>query len=191
MFTSELTLKRGDFAASSFGGDIGVRVSPRIDIVLNASHAKSSQLSEFRNWVDNNDQPIEQVTTFRRLPATLSARYFPMERGRAVGRHAWVPSSLLPYVGAGAGVVWYKLTQDGDFVDHETLDIFHDHLESSGSAGTAHVMAGAQWWPIARLGLTAEARYAWASATLKEGFSEFNSIDLKGFQWTAGVAARF
>jgi opacity protein-like surface antigen len=191
LFTRDLTLDRSDFASASIGGEIGVTVAPRFDIVIGLSRTQSSRPSEFRDWVDNDDQPIEQVTTFRRIPLTLSARYYPFDRGHAVGRYAWIPTSLSPYVGAGAGVVWYKLTQDGDFVDNTTLEIFHDHLTSSGSTPSAHVFAGAQWWPLPRAGLTAEARYAWGSATLRDGFSEFESIDLRGFQWTAGVAARF
>ena len=191
LFTRELTLEKSDFAAFSVGGDIGVRATDRLDIVLGLSYASSSKSSEFRDWVDNNDLPIEQSTDLRRVPLTLSARFFPTDRGRSVGRYAWVPSPLLPYVGAGVGVTWYKLEQEGDFVDSESLDIFYDRLESNNVAPTVHVLAGAQWWPTSRFGLTGEARYSWGSASLDNGFSDFDSINLKGFQWTAGVAARF
>jgi hypothetical protein len=190
-FTRELTLERSDFASASFGAEIGVRIASHFDVVLGVSHAKASQPSEFLHWEDTDEQPIEQVTTFKRTPVTLSARYFPLDRGRDVGRYAWIPAAVLPYVGAGVGMLWYDLLQAGDFVDFTTLEIFRDRLRSSGSTVTAQVFAGAQWWPLAHVGLTTEGRYAWANATLENGFSEFGSIDLNGFQWTAGIAARF
>lgn len=192
MFTRELTLEKSDFTAFSLGGDLAVRLSSRADAVLGVAVAKSTSSSEFRDWVDQDDKPIEQTTTLRRSPVTASLRVFPFERGRAVGKFAWVPSAaVLPYVGAGGGLMFYALEQHGDFVDFETLEVYSDNMRSRGTTLTGHVMAGAEWWPSARFGVSGEARYSWAKATLNDSFSEFDRIDLQGMQWTAGISARF
>ncbi len=59
--TDELTVGKNDFNAPDFGADFAVRVSPRFDVTLGFAQSGSRTRSEFRDWVDNNDQPIVQV----------------------------------------------------------------------------------------------------------------------------------
>ena len=189
--TSELTLERSDFRKLAFATDIGVQVTPRFDVVLGLAVDASSNLSEFRDWVDQDDMPIEQTTEFTRAPITLGAKVYLAERGRKLSSHAWVPVSFAPYVTAGGGVMIYRLEQDGDFVDFQTNEIFTRHFESSGAGATAFAGAGAEYWFSPRFGLNADGRYQWASANLDRDFADFGSIDLQGFQFTAGLAVRF
>ena len=72
--TSNLTLDRGDFSSITGAGDIAVHVTPRVDLVLSAAFSRSHHASEFRNLIDNNDLPIEQTTTFERIPLTANLR---------------------------------------------------------------------------------------------------------------------
>lgn len=191
-FTREqLTLKRSDFNAPSFGGQLAVRVAPRVDVAVDVSVTHTRAMSEFRDWVDLDDLPIEQETEFRRVPLTFGVKAYLMDRGRSVGRFAWVPSRWAPYVGAGAGWVWYRFHQDGDFVDFETLDIFPDTFTSNGRAPTLHVYGGADWSLGPSFFLTGEARYAWASADLGGDFVDFDPVDLSGLQATVGLSVRF
>lgn len=189
--TSELTLDREDFAAFTWGGDLSIRVRPQLDVVLGASVSKSSRGSEFEDWVDENEQPIEQVTVLRRIPVTAGFKFFPLPRGREVGRYAFVPTRFAPYLGAAGGIMYYELDQRGDFVDHETLEIFGDFLRSSGTAPTIQALGGADVWIFPHLGVNVEARYGWASADLVDAFSDFEKIDLRGFQLTTGLSVRF
>ena len=88
-FTREqLTLERSDFDAAAWGGQLAVQVSPRVDIAFDVSMASSERKSEFRDWVDTNDLPIEQLTEFRRVPVTLGFKAYFKDRGRSVGRFA-------------------------------------------------------------------------------------------------------
>ena len=190
-FTSELTLERGDFRNVAFAMDIGVRLTPRFDAVLGLAVDQSSNLSEFRDWVDQDDLPIEQTTDFMRAPITLGAKVYLAERGRRLSSHAWVPVNFAPYVTAGGGVMVYRLEQNGDFVDFQTNEIFTRHFESSGAGATAYAGGGAEYWFSPRFGLNADGRYQWASANLDRDFADFGSIDLQGFQFTAGFAVRF
>lgn len=189
--TNELTLEKGDFRAFALGGDVAIRLASQFDVVLAVSMDNSSNRSEFRDWEDQDDQPIEQNTDVLRVPITLGAKYYLVPRGRRLSRHTWVPSSLTPYVTAGAGYMAYRVVQDGDFVDFETLDVFSSYFESAGGGATAYAGAGADYWFSSRVGLTADGRYAWASADLNRNFAEFDSIDLQGLQFTAGLAVRF
>ncbi len=190
-FTDELTLERRDFASTTYGLDVAVRLTPRVDMVASVSLARINRPSEFRDWVDQNDEAIEQTTKLKRMPITVGARVFARERGRSVGKFAWVPQRLLPYAGAAVGVMWYELEQEGWFVDHETLDIFPDYFEALGNAPLAQVFGGTEWWPFAQFGLTLEGRFTYAKAALRADFVDYDNIDLSGFQLMAGVSARF
>lgn len=190
--TDTLTLGRGDFGALALAADVAIgRPGSRLDVVMGAGYAASSAPSEFRNWVDNEDRPITQVTTFRRVPLTASLRAYLLPRGRAVGSFAWLPSRIAPYVGAGAGAMWYRFEQKGDFVDYETLDVFTDAFETSGWGPMAQAMAGADFALGARAAITADARYVYAKAGVGGDFAGFDDIDLSGISTTVGITFRF
>ena len=188
-FTRErLTVDAGDFRSIAFGGWLGVRVSERFDVTVDLSHAGNETSSEFRDWVDQDDQPIRQTTSFARTTATLNVKVYAWERGRAIGQYVWIPRGVSPYLGAGGGFLWYRFEQEGDFV--ETLDIFGDSFLSEGRTGTWHLFGGADVSLSPRLLLTAEVRHAWGRAEMDEDFVGFDPIDLSGFQGTVGLSVR-
>jgi hypothetical protein len=191
-FTREqLTVNRSDFDAPSFGAQIAVRVAPRLDLAFDISGASTSAPSEFREWVDGDDLPIEQTTEFRRVPVTVGVKGYLKDRGRSVGRFAWIPTQWSPYLGVSAGWVWYRFQQNGDWVDYDSLDIFSDRFTAEGHAPTVHVYGGADWSLGAGLFATAEARYAHAKADLSGDFVGFDPMDLSGAQVTLGFSIRF
>ena len=190
--TTQLTLDKNDFNSFSIGGDISYSVTPRFDLVFGGDYSAAKQDSEFRDWVDNNDQPIEQTTTFKRAPLTVSLKYYLGERGREVSQHAWIPSKYSPYLGVGGGGMWYSFRQKGDFVDFQDLEVFFAEMQSSGWAPTGHAMAGLDYTMGPWIAFTAEGRYTLGKATLDpEDFEGFDKIDLSGFAATLGFRVRF
>lgn len=191
-FTREqLTVEKSDFNAISFGAELAIRATERFDVALDAGFEKSDTRSEFRDWVDENDLPIEQSTAFTRVPVTAGVKAYLLDRGRRISRYAWIPRTWAPWVGAGGGLVWYEFEQTGDFVDFETLDIFFDDFRSSGVAPTAYVAAGVDVSLGPRWLLTGGARYRWASAEMDRDFVGFEDIDLAGLGARVGIAVRF
>jgi len=191
-FTREqLTVERSDFNAPSIGGQLAIRVTPRVDIAVDLAWSKSETKSEFRDWVDLDDLPIEQWTEFQRAPVVFGVKAYLKERGRSIGRFAWIPEAWTPFVGGGAGWVFYRFEQDGEFVDFETFDIFRDRFTSEGSTPTIHVFGGADWSLGPMVFLTAEGRYSWAEVDMSGDFVDFDPMDLSGFQVTAGFSIRF
>jgi hypothetical protein len=186
----ELTLGRSDFLSGGIGGDFAIAVSDRYDLVLGLSHSTSRARSEFREWVDNDDQPIEQTTTFRRVPVTASMRYHFAARGRRIGSVAWIPSQFVPFVGLGAGVMRYRFTQAGDFIDYDTMNVFADHYESAGIAPVVQGSLGAAWNLNTRLQLTGEVRYLHGRGKLSQDFSGFQKLDLSGATTSLGITLR-
>ena len=186
-----LTLGRRDYLGGSYGLDLALRVAERLDVQVGVAFSSRTAGSEFRNWVDNNDKPIEQTTTFRRTPVTLGVKYYLTSPGRTLGRLAWIPSKIAPYVSAGGGVMSYDYRQSGDFVDFKTLDVFHSSLSSRANAAMIYGAAGVDYTLTPRLSVLTEARYDASRAKMNKDFQGFNRIDLSGLAVTAGLNVRF
>ncbi|HEY2904961.1 MAG TPA: hypothetical protein VGJ29_03615 [Vicinamibacterales bacterium] len=189
--TNNLTINHADFGAVDIGADLAFTIAPRVDLSFDISYAGMNKGSEFRNFVDNNNQPIQQSTAFARTPLTVSARFYLTDRGRQIGRFAWVPRRAVPYVGAGVGFMNYSFDQKGDFIDDSTMAVFPDEFRTSGWAPMAQALAGVEWSMGPGWALRTEARYLMSSATPSSDFSGFHRIDLSGLTTSVGLLVRF
>ena len=189
----ELTIDEGNFNRAALAADIGIAVTPRTDAVIGVEVNRASVPSEYRNLVDNNRQPIEQTTSLSELNLTGNIRIAILPRGREIGRFAWVPRAVVPYVGAGGGMLWYRFEQTGDFVD--ALDprraIFTDVFRATGWTPSAQVFGGVDVRLRGRWFLTLDGRYLWAAGALGNDFEGFDPIDLAGFRAGAGINMLF
>ncbi|HET7553862.1 MAG TPA: hypothetical protein VFK04_21400 [Gemmatimonadaceae bacterium] len=191
-FTSrQLTLEKSDFSGVNIGSDLDFRLASRLTLGLGIWYEGRSTPSEYRDFVDQDDLPIEQTTKFRRMPLTASLKFYVTPRGRSIGHFAWIPTKVAPYIGAGGGAMWYSFEQKGDFIDQPSMDVFHDTVKSEGWTPEGHAMAGVDVSLTPRFVLTGEGRYTYAKAKMDEDFIDFDKIDLSGFAITAGLAIRF
>lgn len=186
----ELTVDTRDLGGTLIGGQFAVRTSERVDLTLAATYNNSETRSEFRHWVDMDDLPIEQTTTFVTVPVTVGFKAYLLDRGRSFGRYAFVPRKWNAYAGLAGGLVYYRFEQRGDFVDFETLDIFDDEFLSQARAPTVHFLGGLDVSVNNRVVLNAEGRYALGTAPLDSDFVGFPDLDLAGFQFTVGLSVR-
>ena len=188
--TDQFTLNKGDFRAPSVGGEVLVTVAPRLDLDFGVGYSGWKRGSEFRDFVGTDNLPIAQKTSLARVPLTAGVRFYLASPGRSIGKYAWIPNKLVPYVGAGGGMMWYRLRQTGEFIDFQTNDVFPDEFESSGWTGTAHAMAGANYSLGPRFAVNGEARYTRARGPLGTDFTGFDGIDLSDFAFTIGLNIR-
>jgi hypothetical protein len=188
-----LTLDRSDFDGPVFAMDVSWHVLPWLDAMMGFEVSGSSATSEYRHLVDQNDLPITQRTRVTQVPITFSAKAYPLGRGKQVGQFAWIRKTVVPYVGAGFGPTWYELKQNGDFVDFndcsavDECSIFEGSLRSSGWAFAGHVFLGIDIKITQAIGAIVEARYYWATSGVGSSFVGFQSIDLDGAHFTAGI----
>jgi hypothetical protein len=185
-----LTVEDGDFNSGVARFTIGRALSRRFDLSAEVGFSRATVPSEYRDFLEG-DLPITQTTEFSQAPVSATVRMWLVPRGRMVGRFAWVPAAVAPYVSGGVDAHWYRFTQFGDFVDVVDLSIFSDTFESSGWAAGAHVAGGISAHLIKQLFLTVEARYGWAATPLSNDFVGFEDIDLDGLQVTGGVEFAF
>ena len=189
--TDQLTLDKSSFNAPGFGMELGFSLSERLDVITGFDIAKSTSSSEYRDFIDNQGLPIQQTTSLRQSNLFGALKFSLIPRGRSVSRFAWIPSAIVPYVGAGGGLINYDFKQNGDFVDFADYHVFPENFRSHGWTPTAHVFGGTDLQIYKSMFLSLEGRYQWANATLDNDFIDFEPMDLGGFRFGAGFHIMF
>ncbi len=178
--TEQLTLDKKAFNAPIIGLRLGASLTPRIDIAVFVEQSNATATSEYRDFVDNNQLPITQTTGLQEYQVAANLRWSLLPSGRRISRFAWIPRTVTPFVGAGAGAIKYKFEQFGSFVDFQTFKVFNSSFNSEGWAPSAHAFVGADIRVYRKVYLTAEGRYTWSSAPLGKDFVDFDPITLAG-----------
>jgi len=189
--TDTLTVDKSNFNTGSLAFEVGFNLTPHFDILTGIDISKSSTPSEYRDFIDNRGLPIQQSTEFEQTHLTASAKFSLLPRGRAISRFAWIPRTVVPYVGAGGGFTKYSFRQFGDFVDFEDSHVFTESFDSAGWAPSLHAFGGTDIKVFRRMFLSLEGRYTWANATLDQDFIDFAPIDLGGFRFGVGFHFAF
>ncbi|HKI94413.1 MAG TPA: hypothetical protein VJ992_03880 [Gemmatimonadales bacterium] len=187
---STLTLNKSDFNSLAGGAELGLRLNDRFTWLFDLGLDRTSHPSEFRDWVDQNNLPIQQRTTLTRVPLTVGVKAYLLPPGRSVGDFAWLPSRLAVYVGAAGGIMHYQFTQHGDFVDYTNSSIFTTTYSSGSWGAIGQVLGGAELGMTKHFALDMQARYTFGSAPMNNAFVNFNAIDLSGLQTTLGLSWR-
>lgn len=191
--TELLTLEQGDFAGFSVGGSVFFPVSERLSLGVSGAYSSRTSRSEYRDWTDQDDLPIEQRTNFIRIPILGSARVYLLPRGESVGNLAWIPAPYAPYIGLGGGALWHRLRIAGDMFDYDdpNLEIYHDELTDFGWSPALQGLAGVDIDLTPRLMVTGEVNYIWSNTEPGQRFDDFDDpLDLSGFTGTVGLFIR-
>jgi outer membrane protein W len=172
-----------DFNGPTFGGEWLVAVGNNIEAGLGIGLYSRTVPSVYRALVNADQSEIAQDLKLRVVPFTATVRFLPL------GRHAPVQ----PYIGAGVGVMRFRYSETGQFVDSSS-NIFRGNFVGSGTA-TGPVVLGGLRFPVSTVDLGFEVRYQSAKGDLPtdQGFGAISTpkIDLGGFNYLATVNIRF
>ena len=189
--SDQLTVEKKDFSTPAIAGELGLVLTSRVSASAGLEFSRQTIRSEYRRFLDNGGLSINQQTALEQTNISGSIKVALLDRGRRVSRLAFVPRTFVPYAGAGAGMLHYQFSQDGDFVDFVTFRVFPDLFRSQGWAPSAHIFGGTEikLWRV--LSLDVEGRYVWAHGELGSDFLGFDGIDLDGFRFSTGVSVMF
>jgi hypothetical protein len=188
--TEDLTLNKRDFSGLTAGAEIGVPITSRFEFTLDGAYVRANKSSEFRHFIDNNDLPIEQTTTFERVPLSANLRFYLAAPGRSVGKLAWIPAKIVPWVSGGGGTMWYRFQQRGDFVDFNTSNVYPSYYEGSGWAPVVQASGGVDVSLNSLVAFRTSLQSIWAKGPLGRDFSGFDKLDLSGVNATLGLSFR-
>ena len=169
-----------DFNSASIGGEWLFPIGNFIEGGIGVSFSRQTVSSVYQNFIDSDGTEIDQDLRLRMVPTTFSVRFIPTGHS----------SLFQPYIGAGLGIIAWRYSETGEFIDPGAGDeIFRD--------STTYVKSGADVGPVFLGGLRFagrtvssgfEVRYQNAKGTLNDLFSG-PKIDLGGwtYNWTVGV----
>jgi len=187
----QLTVDKGDFNAAGATIEFGFYVTPRITMLTDIDITRSSVDSESRPYVGSDGLPIAQTSRLAQTNFAGGVKFALLPPGQRISRYAWIPRTIVPYVSAGAGLMYHRFSQDGEFVDFVDLSIFRASLESSGWTPSAYVAGGADIRVYNRIYVSVEGKYLVAHDSLQEDFAGFDGIDLAGFRFGTGMHVAF
>lgn len=176
-----LTFSMKDFNGATVGGEWLIGLTDLVDAGLGIGFYQSTAPAVYTNLVNANGTEIEQDLKLRIVPFTATIRFLPL------GHHGPVQ----PYVGAGVGVLSWRYSETGDFVDTRDNSIFRDSFVGKGT-NAGPVILGGVTLPLGAVGIGGEIRYQSAKGTLpaSENFAG-PKIDLGGMNYLFTIGLRF
>lgn len=170
-----------DFNAATFGAEYLVGFGDLFEGGLGVGYYQRSAPSVYLDVVNANNTEIEQTLKLRVVPFTATVRFMPF------GHHA----AAQPYIGAGVGVLRWRYSEAGQWVDFRDNSIFRQTYVGSGAA-TGPVVLGGVRVPIGTWAVGGELRYQSAEGDLPSDQNFAGSkIDLGGFTYSFTVNVRF
>jgi outer membrane protein W len=169
-----------DFDGVTFGGEYLVGLGDFLEAGLGIGYYQKTTTSVYLFQVNANGSEIPQDLKLRIVPFTATVRFLPL------GRHA----PIQPYVGAGVGVMRYRYSETGQFVDSDN-SIFTGNFVGSGTA-TGPVVLGGVRLSVGQFDPGFEVRYQSAKGDLPADQTFAGPrIDLGGFNYLFTFNIRF
>src|SRR4029077_16426180 len=125
-----------------------IGLSDVVDVGLGVGFTSQTVPSVYLAYVHSNGSEIGQDLKHRPEHFTATVRLLPL--GRRDG--------FVPYVGGGVGIVAWRYSESGQFVDFSDGSIFRDEFEATGTA-TGPVILGGARFPLGAVDLGGEVRY--------------------------------
>jgi opacity protein-like surface antigen len=134
----------------------------------------------YRDYVNSDGSEIQQDFKLRVVPVTGIIRFIP------TGRR----SAIQPYVGAGIGILAWRYSETGQFIDTDA-NIFRATFKDTGVNAGPVVVGGVRFPVTTAFSFGGEIRYQQAEGSLPS--SDFNGtkIDLGGITYQAQFVFHF
>lgn len=185
-----LTFDIGRFNGATAGGEWLVGLTDWFDAGIGIGFYRRTTPAVYTGFVDADGFEIAEDLRLRIVPVTATMRLLPLgHRGL-----------VRPYIGAGVGILAWRYSESGEFVDFESCrtvrgapncDIFRDAFVGSGTSAGPVVLGGLTF-PIGSVDVGGEIRYQGGEGTLpaSEDFAG-SKIDLGGMNYLFVVNVRF
>lgn len=170
-----------DFAGPSAGAEWIAGAGEHLEVGVGVTGYRQTVPSVYRDFIASDRTEIAQDLRLKTVTTAFTARFLPL------GQH----TAVQPYLGAGLGVVRWRYTESGDFVDFgvPARPIRSATFEAQGTEAAPVALVGIRFG-AGRLSVGGEARYQQASADLDTRFAG-SALDLGGWTYAATVGLRF
>ena len=174
-----LTFNVDEMSGATVGGEWLVPIGEYLEAGAGMAFTRRTIPTVYTRYVNRGGSEISQDLRLRTVPIDFTFRLLPL------GQHR----GFQPYIGGGLGVINWRYSESGDFLDFSDASIFKSSYVASGTRTGPVALGG-----IRLAGDTAsagfEVRYRSAHAGLPLPFAG-TTIDLGGWVYQFTVGARF
>jgi hypothetical protein len=169
-----------DFNGPTFGAEWLVPLGNFVEAGAGASFSSRTVPSVYDAFVNTDGSEIEQDFKLRLIPVAFTVRVLPMGQSNGVQ----------PYFGGGIGIINYRYTETGDFIDAQRA-IFRDSFVASGSKTGPLAVAGLRFAGDT-VSAGGEVRFQKAEASLGDFAGQPDAmLDLGGWTYQFTIGMRF
>ena len=168
-----------DFNGASIGGEWLFPVGRYIEAGAGVSFTRKTVPTVYSRLLNANGSEIEQELRLRMIPVALTFRVLPLGQDRG----------FQPYIGGGLGIISWRYSESGQFVDTRDSSIFNNSYSASGTK-TGPVAMGGIRFSGDSIATGFEVRYQAAEADLAPPFAGAK-LDLGGWSYLFTLGARF
>jgi len=169
-----------EFNSASIGAEWLVPLGEYIEAGAGLSFSRRTIPTVYQDFVDIDGTEIDQDLRLRMVPVAFTVRVLPLGQRNA----------LQPYFGAGLGIINWRYSEFGEFVDFgNNFEIFEDQFVANGSE-TGPVILGGLRFGGETLSVGGEIRYQSAEAELDDRFAA-PRLDLGGWTYNFTMGVRF
>ena len=172
-----------DFTGGEVSGEWNLAFGNRVELGLGGAFYRRTIDTSYRDYTNPNNTEVQSKFRLRTVPVTGVIRLLPFGS----------PSSFQPYIGGGVGVVNWRYSEFGDFIDfNDNNNVYRAQYTADGNtlapvflAGFRAPVGGDVW------AITLEGRYMRADADLNTNDFLGSKLDLSGTSLRFGVLLRF
>ena len=168
-----------DFNGASIGGEWLLPIGRYVEAGAGVSFTRKTVPTVYSRLLNANGSEIEQELRLRMIPAALTFRVLPLGQDRG----------FQPYLGGGLGLISWRYSESGQFVDRRDNSIFNNSYVASGTK-TGPVAMGGIRFAGDSMATGFEIRYQAAEADLPPPFAG-SKLDLGGWSYLFTLGARF
>jgi hypothetical protein len=169
-----------EFNGASIGGEWLVPLGEFLEAGAGVSFTRRTVSTVYQDFVDIDGTEIDQDLRLRTVPIAFTVRVLPLGQRNA----------LQPYFGAGLGIINWRYSEFGEFIDFgNNMEIIDGQFVADGNETGPIVLGGLRFggetWSAG-----GEVRYHSAEADLDDRFAG-SRIDLGGWTYNFTVGVRF
>lgn len=169
-----------DFNGATFGGEYLFAINDYLEGGVGVSFYQRTVPSIYADVVNDNGSEIAQDLKLRQIPINATVRFLPLGRG-----------GIEPYIGAGIGLINWRYSEVGEFVDTSDYSIFRDRFVADGTALGPVILGGVRF-PVADVWTVGgELKYQKADGEIDSPDFLGDRIDLGGVSASFTLHFRF
>ena len=174
-----LTFDVSEMSGATMGGEWLIPIGGFLEAGAGLSFTRRTVPTVYTDFVDSDGSEIEQQLRLRTVPVAFTFRVLPL------GQYSW----FQPYLGGGLGLINWRYSESGEFVDFRDRSIFRNSYVASGTSTGPIALGGIRFaGDSATAGF--EVRYQSGSGDLPAPFAG-SKIDLGGWVYQGTVGIRF